>query len=212
MKRVIRFALFFSLCFTPLAWAGVNVGINVGVPVPPSPVVVAPVAPPPVEQYNAQPDLIVIPSGGQYVYMMPGTEGMYFYQGIWYRYYQGYWYSAPLRSRAWVKVQIAAVPRVIIAVPPTYPLYVPAGYYRIHYADFAVHWKEWERSRNWDRQPWYRAEVSARQARINSIERDRAMHAKEKSGAMHEAERHEDGKHDAEKRRQGEQGRHEERQ
>jgi hypothetical protein len=116
---------------------------------------------------------------------------MYFYQGIWYRYYQGYWYSAPLGSRAWVAVQLAVVPPVIIAVPPTYPLYVPAGYYRIHYADLVVHWKEWERSRNWDRQPWFRAEVRARQARINSIERDRAMHAKEKAGVKHEEQRHE---------------------
>jgi hypothetical protein len=204
--------LFLGLCVVPSAWAGVNVDINVGVPAPPPPVVVAPVAPPPVVQYSAQPDLIVVPSGGQYVYMMPGTEGMYFYQGIWYRYYQGYWYSAPLRSRAWVAVQLAAVPPVIIAVPPTYPLYVPAGYYRIHYADLVAHWKEWERSRNWDRQPWFRAEVRARQARINSIERDRAMHAKEKAGAMHEAERHETGKHEAEKQRHEERDRHEERQ
>ena len=204
MKRLVCMVLFLGLCFIPQAWAGVNVDINVAVPAPP-PVVVAPVAPPSVVQYNAQPDLIVVPSGGQYVYMMPGTEGMYFYQGIWYRYYQGYWYSAPFRSRAWVPVQLAAVPPVIIAVPPTYPLYVPAGYYRIHYADLAVHWKEWERSRNWDRQPWFRSEVSARQARINSIERDRALHLKEKGGAMHKAERHE-----AEKQRHEERDRHEE--
>ncbi len=107
-----------------------------------------------------------------------------------------------------MSVQLAAVPPVVIAVPPTYPLYVPAGYYRIHYADLAVHWRDWERSRNWDRQPWFRAEVSARQARMNSIERDRAMHAKEKGGARHEAERHEAGKHEAGKERDH----HEERQ
>ncbi len=211
MKRFVCMVLFLGLCFIQSAWAGVNVDINVGVPAPPPPVVVAPVAPPPVVQYSAQPDLIVVPSGGQYVYMMPGIAGMYFYQGIWYRYYQGYWYSAPLRSRAWVAVQLAAVPPVIIAVPPTYPWYVPAGYYRIHYAEFTAHWKEWERSRNWDRQPWYKAEVSARQARINSIERDRAMHAKGKGGAMHEAERHEAGRHEADKRHE-EHERHEERQ
>jgi len=97
--------------------------------------------------------------------------------------------------------------RPIIAVPPAYPLYVPAGYYRIHFVDLAVHWKEWERSRNWDRQPWYRAEVNARQARMNSIERDRAMHAREKGGAMHEA-----GKHEPGKQRKEERDRHEERQ
>jgi len=200
--------LFLGLCFIPSAWAGVNVDINVGVPAPP-PVVVAPVAPPPVVQYSAQPDLIVVPSGGQYVYMMPGTEGMYFYQGIWYRYYQGYWYRAPFRSRAWVAVQLAAVPPVIIAVPPTYPFYVPGDYYRIHYADLAVHWKEWDRSRHWDRQPWFRAEVSARQARINSIERDRAMHAKEKAGVKHEEQRHENEKQRHE--REEKERRHEER-
>ncbi len=208
MKRFVCMVLFLGLGFIPSAWAGVNVDINVAVPVQPAPVVVAPVAPPPAMQYSGQPDLIVVPSGGQYVYMMPGTEGMYFYQGIWYRYYQGYWYSAPLRSRAWVAVQFAAVPSVIIAVPPTYPLYVPAGYYRIHYADLAVHWREWDRSRNWDRQPWFRAEASARQARMNSIERDRAMHAKEKGGVRHEADRHEAGKHEAGKERDH----HEERQ
>src|SRR5208283_5773216 len=203
MRQFIFMVLFLGLCFIRSAWAGVNVDVNIAVPAPPPPVVVAPVAPP-VAQYGAQTDLIVVPSGGQYVYMMPGTEGMYFYQGYWYRYYQGYWYSAPLRSRAWVSVQLAAVPPVIIAVPPTYPLYVPAGYYRIHYSDLTAHWKEWERARNWDRLPWFRAEVSARQARINSIERDRAMHAKEKGGAMHEA-----GKHEADKQRHGERDRHE---
>ena len=103
--------------------------------------------------------------------MMPGTEGMYFYQGIWYRYYQGYWYSAPLRSRgAWVSVQLAAVPPVIIAVPPTEPFVRPGrllpdtlcrpcsaleGVGKVQELDPAI----------------VRAEVSARQARMNSIER-----------------------------------------
>ncbi len=206
MKRFVCMVLFLGLCFIPSAWAGVNVDVNVGVPAPPPSVVVAP-APPPVAQYSAQPDLIVVPSGGQYVYMMPDTEGMYFYQGVWYRNYQGYWYSAPFRSRTWLAIQLAAVPPVIIAVPPTYPLFVPAGYYRIHYADFAAHWREWDRSRNWDRQQWFRAEIRARQSRINSIERDRAMHAKGQGGAMHGAERHEAGKQRHDERDRHEEGR-----
>lgn len=204
MRSFVFTFLFFVLAFSPSAWAGINVDINIGVPVPPPPVVAAPVVQPP-----AMPDLIVVPSGGQYVYMMPGTDGMYFYQGIWYRYYQGYWYMAPLHSRAWVTVQVAAVPAVIVAVPPSYPLYVTASYYRIHYADLVSHWKEWERSRQWDRQPWYRAEVRARQAKINKIEQDRVMHAKEKLGAMHGAERHEAGIQEASKQRHEEKAHHE---
>ncbi|HXX80045.1 MAG TPA: hypothetical protein VEI46_00720 [Thermodesulfovibrionales bacterium] len=206
MKRFIYIVLFLDLCFVPSAWAGLNADTNVGAPALTLPGVATPVVQPQVVQYNDQPDLIVVPSGGQYVYMMPGTEGMYFYQGIWYRYYQGFWYRAPLYSRTWATIQLAAVPPVIIAVPPTYPLYVPAGYYRIHFVDLATHWREWERSRYWDRQPWYRAEVRARQARITNIERDRAMRANEKGGAIHETERHE-----AKKPYEG-QYRHEERQ
>jgi hypothetical protein len=175
MKQFICVGLVLSFCLVQSAFAGVNLDIDVGVPAPlaMTPVVIAPTPVPvpvvAVEQYRTSHKLIVVPSNGQYVYMMSGTPGMYFYQGNWYRYYQGNWYVAPLRSNTWVPVQLTAVPPVIIAVPPAYPLYVPAGYYQIPFAEFSLHWKDWESSRNWDRQQWYRAEVIAHQSRINSI-------------------------------------------
>ena len=198
MKRFIFAVLFLGSCFIPSAWAGVNVDINLGAQPPPA-VVVAPLPPPPL-QYGAQPDLIVVP-GATYVYMVPGTEGMYFYQGAWFRYYNGYWYRSS--DRAWAPVRIAMIPPAIITVPPTYALYVPADYYRIHYADHATHWKEWDRTRSWDRQPWYRAEATARQQRLSSIERDRVAKVRggkpeqrhdEKRGHEEEKDRRDEGR------------------
>jgi len=199
MRYFVCVVLVLGLFFIPSAWAGVNVDINVGAPV---------VVPPPA-QYSAQPDLIVVP-GPDYVYMVPGMAGMYFYQGSWFRYYQGYWYrSSYTTGPAWVPIQPYAVPQVILSVPPEYPLFLPPDYYRVHYADVFAHWREWQRERNWDRFEWYRREGSMRQERLRSIERSRAMHAKEKSGVRHEEQRHENDRHRQEREENGR--RHEER-
>ncbi len=46
------------------------------------------VEPPPVE-FAEPPDVVGVPSGTSYVYMVPDTPGFYFYHGNWYRNHRG---------------------------------------------------------------------------------------------------------------------------
>ena len=155
-----------------------------------------PVAPPPVpgtEMSTAQqtptiPDVVVIPSGQAYIYMVPNTTGIYFYNGFWFRYYEGYWFRAPSYGRSWEMVAAVAVPRVVANLPPEYPHYLPPTYNRIHANDLHQHWQEWDRTKEWDRYDWFRNElrpdvVQQRQTLIRSereehrIKRERIRHA-----------------------------------
>ncbi len=138
-----------------------------------------PVAPPPIvanelssHQDAAGPDIVVVPSGETYVYMLPNTTGVYFYGGYWYRYYEGYWFRSPNYARNWGIISPVVVPRVVVNVPPEYPRYLPPAYYRIHYGDFHQHWQAWDRDREWHKRDWFKAEMRPdvgmqRQALIN---------------------------------------------
>ncbi|MFI4962890.1 MAG: hypothetical protein ACHP6H_03435, partial [Legionellales bacterium] len=126
-----------------------------------------PVAPPPVDGVGpslpqgvaAAPDVVVVPSGETYVYMVPNTTGVYFYGGSWYRYYEGYWFRSPVYAGNWSMVAPTVVPRVVVNVPPEYPRYLPPTYYRIHYNDLHQHWQEWDRNHEWHNRDWYKAEM-----------------------------------------------------
>ncbi|MGO9378798.1 MAG: hypothetical protein ACLP29_09640 [Dissulfurispiraceae bacterium] len=139
-----------------LAGATVDIQAQVGPPMPPPPPGVG--APPPLEM-QAPPDLIVIPIEqypNQYVYMVPQMEGVYFYQGAWYRSYNGAWYGGPAYNGVWVPVQLQLVPPVIVGVWPEYALFLPLDYYRIHYGDYHSHWRDWEHDRHWNNYGWYK--------------------------------------------------------
>jgi hypothetical protein len=44
----------------------------------------------------AQPvSVVVVPSGGADVYLVPGVEGLYFFRGSWFRLHNGYWFKSP---------------------------------------------------------------------------------------------------------------------
>jgi hypothetical protein len=87
-----------------LSHAGVNVDINIGVPLPP-PVVVAP--PPPV---------VVVP--GSPVYYAPAFPvDVFFYRGRYYRPYHNAWFSAPYYGGPWRHVAHASVPRHLLTLP-----------------------------------------------------------------------------------------------
>ena len=139
-----------------------------------------PVAPPPVVSAEtssqqvaaAGPDVVVVPSGDSYVYMVPNTTGVYFYGGSWYRYYEGYWFRSPDYARNWAIVAPSAVPRVVLNVPPEYPHYLPPAYYRIHYNDFHQHWQAWYLNHEWLNRDWFKTErrpdvIAQRNALIN---------------------------------------------
>src|SRR5664279_2111420 len=54
--------------------AGEMADLNVSAEVPPPPL-----------QLAAPPEMVVVPSGNSYVYMVPNLAGVYFYQGAWFR-------------------------------------------------------------------------------------------------------------------------------
>jgi hypothetical protein len=115
--------------------------------------------PPPPLGFTTPPDLVVVPSGETSVYMIPNTFGVYFFGGFWYRYHNGYWFRAIAYNAPWVLIPAAAVPRVIMNVPPEYVYSLPPNYYRIPYNEFYRNWREWDRDRHWHRYDWYRHEV-----------------------------------------------------
>jgi hypothetical protein len=182
MKQVV-FSLMVSLVFLigiPVVGIAGDVNINIGVappPLPPPPVVVAPEALPP-EQFAEPPDVVAIPSGTATVYMVPNTAGLYFYNDYWYRFRGGYWYRSAIYNGSWTYVATPVVPQVIMAVPPEYVLYLPPRYPRIHYYDLHQHWREWDRSRYWQRYDWYKHELrnDVRRDRYKRIETERKKH------------------------------------
>ena len=128
--------------FPNMAMAQVQVGISIGVPPP--------------FTFAAPPELVVVPSGPNYVYMVPSTVGLYFYGGYWYRHHGGHWFRAVSYADPWAPIEVGLVPAPIVVVPPDYILNMPPGYHRIHYNDFHRHWRTWEGNRHWHNQGWYR--------------------------------------------------------
>jgi hypothetical protein len=140
-------SLFVALAVAPVS-AEVNVGISIGIP---SPLVFA-----------EPPDVVVVPSGSAYVYMVPDTPGLYFYNNFWYRFHGGRWYRSRIYNGSWGYIQTSRVPRFVLDVPPDYYTSLPSGYYRIHYGDLHRHWRSWDRGRHWNRYDWYRHEHDRR--------------------------------------------------
>jgi hypothetical protein len=141
MKRIFlgTVLLLMASVFPGIAIADVQ--INIGLP-------------PPIV-FSSPPDVVVVPSGPSYVYMVPGTVGLYFYGGYWYRFYGGYWYRATHYSDPWVAVDPYLVPSPVVVVPADYILNMPPGYYRIRYYDFHNHWRDWGYKRHWNNYTWY---------------------------------------------------------
>ena len=137
MKRALIAASVVVAAVATTPWpshAGVNVDINVGWPVPPPPVVVAPVpppvvvAPPPPVVVAAPPRLVVVP--GSPVYYAPVLPvDVFFYRGVYYRFYRDTWFRAPDYRGPWRYVAYAGVPRPVIAVPAPY-FKIPPGHLR----------------------------------------------------------------------------------
>lgn len=138
--------LLFLLVSVPLLSAAGDVNLSIGVGLPPL-------------TFAAEPDVVVVPSGTSYVYMVPDTPGMYFYGGFWYRFHGNRWYRSDIYNGPWAYVGTSIVPRVIIDVPPDYYRHLPRGYHRIHYGDLHKNWRSWDRGRYWNRHDWYKHEV-----------------------------------------------------
>jgi hypothetical protein len=144
MKGPVLFAS--CLCFVlgtlpNAAAADVRVGVYITLP---------PLA------FVGEPELVVVPSGPSYVYMVPGQEGLYFFGGYWYRTYRGSWYRAGIYNGPWTYIEVSRVPLYVLEVPPDYYRRFPPGYHRIPYSDLHRHWRDWDRERHWQRYDWYK--------------------------------------------------------
>jgi hypothetical protein len=153
MKHLVSLMVsLFFLFGTLVVNAGADVNINIGISAPPV-------------AFAAPPDVVVVPSGTSYVYMVPDTPGIYFYDGYWYRFYGDHWFRSTIYSGPWVYVSTSLIPAVVVDIPPYYVHYLPRGYHRIHYRDFHSHWREWHRDRYWNKYDWYRKEIRERERR-----------------------------------------------
>jgi hypothetical protein len=135
--------------------------------------------PPPVE-FEEAPDVVVVPSGTSYIYMVPDTPGFYFYNGNWYRNYRGAWFRSRSYDGPWGFVDASFVPRVVVDVPLEYVFFLPANYHRIHYRDLHRSWRSWDQGRHWNRQAWFKHELrdDIRRERFSRIraEREKSHH------------------------------------
>lgn len=145
MKKIVLLIAFLCIVFAAsIVEADVDVNISIGVPPPLA--------------FAGPPELVVVPSGARYVYMIPDMLGIYYYGGYWYRIHDGHWFRAGLYSGPWAPIVRSRVPRVIVNVPPDYHLHLPPGYHRIHYDDVHRHWRSWDKKRHWHKYDWYKQE------------------------------------------------------
>ena len=120
-QRLVPAAHAIALLVIALAWpsaggaADVRVGVNVGVPLPPPPIVVA-----------GPPQLVVVP--GSPVFYAPSLSVNFFaYGGRYYTFHEGAWFWARSHRGPWVFVAPERVPRPVLAVPVAY-YKVPPGH------------------------------------------------------------------------------------
>ena len=143
MKRIVLFLVSLLVVVgMPLMAVSGNVNISIGVPPPLT--------------LAGPPDVVVVPSGGSDVYLVPNTVGLYFYGGYWFRFHNDHWFRSAVYTGGWSPVGVSLVPAPVVVIPPDYVLSVPPGYHRIHYGDFHRHWKDWGHNHYWNKQAWYR--------------------------------------------------------
>jgi hypothetical protein len=120
-KRSLRTIVFAAMAITSVpmteAVAGdVNVGVHIGIPVPPPPRIVLP----------APPRVVVVPNTT--VSYAPGVDfNLFVYGGRYYTLHDGSWFYANRHSGPWTFLPSERVPRPVIGVPMNY-YKVPPGH------------------------------------------------------------------------------------
>ncbi len=102
------------------------------------------------------PSLVVIP--GTYIYAEPDMEGLFFYQGYWYRQQDNRWYRAQrYDTDRWSYLRDNDVPAELHGIPHDYSKRIE-GHKRIRNEDAIRNWRQWEQERRWERDPSWRGE------------------------------------------------------
>src|SRR5262245_38991723 len=117
ISLIIGVALAIAGFSSVAATAGqVNVGVNIGVPMPPPPAIVLP----------APPRVVVVPNSP--VSYAPSVDfNLFVYGGRYYSFHEGSWFYASRHSGPWTFMPTERVPRPVIGVPVTY-YKVPPGH------------------------------------------------------------------------------------
>jgi hypothetical protein len=145
MKKLLLGSIFLTLVFVfPVStMAGVNVGINIGLP-------------PPIV-FATPPEMIVIPE--TYVYAVPDVAAeIYFYNGWWWRPWEGRWYRSRRYDSGWVYYK--RVPSFYGRIPPGWRNDYrdhrwggrPWNYQRIPHRQVQRNWSTWQKNRHWEKQ------------------------------------------------------------
>ncbi len=144
MKKIFLGTLLLASVITvPIpAMGGVDVSVSIALP----PIV-----------FPAPPALIVLPE--TYIYVVPDVDvDIFFYGGWWWRPWEGRWYRSRYYDSGWVYYR--SVPSFYAGIPPGWRNDYrehrwrghPWNYQRIPHQQVQRNWRDWEKSRHWERQ------------------------------------------------------------
>jgi hypothetical protein len=145
MNKLLLGTLFWALASIVPNQATAEVNINIGISLPP------------LIQFEAPPDVIVIPDTN-YVYAVPDIDvDMYFWNGWWWRLWEGRWYRSHYYNRGWG--YYGNVPRFYYDVDPGWRRYYRDrnwyghrwDYRRIPNRQLQQNWRTWNNNRHWER-------------------------------------------------------------
>ncbi len=161
MKKVLWGILFLELVMvSPVpTMAEVNVGINIGIPLPPAIVFVSP------------PELIVLPE--TYVYVAPDVGvDIFFYDGWWWRPWEGRWYRSHNYNSGWS--HYSNVPSFYRGIPSDWRNDYREHHWkghrwdhqRIPHQEVQRNWKGWKENKHWEKKEhWGVKELQPQQSR-----------------------------------------------
>lgn len=145
MKKLLLGTLFFALASIVSNQAKAEVNISIGISLPP------------LIQFQAPPDVIVIPDTN-YVYAVPDIDAdLYFWNGWWWRFWEGRWYRSHYYNRGWG--YYGNVPIFYFDVDPAWRRYYRGrdwyghrwNYQRIPNQRLQQNWRSWKNNRYWER-------------------------------------------------------------
>lgn len=161
MKKVLFGILFLELVMvSPVpTMAEVNVGINIGIPLPPAIV------------FTSPPQLIVLP--GTYVYVSPDVDAdIFFYNGWWWRPWEGRWYRSREYKSGWSYHN--SVPSFYREIPRGWRNDYRKRHWkghkwdqqRIPHQEVQRNWKGWKENKHWEKKErWGVKELQPQQSR-----------------------------------------------
>ncbi len=203
MKKMLVGTILLALTVVVPAPTMAEVGISIGISLPP-PVVFA-----------APPEVIVLPDAPD-VYVIPDVDvDIFFWNGWWWRPWEGRWYRSRYYNRGWVYYR--SVPSFYFDVDPGW-----RGYYRSHdwYGhrwDYAripnrrlqQNWRTWHNDRYWERRGTWGVQGYRPRAGVQrqELRRQREEQYRQRPEVQrHEQERQRQQRHPQVRKPQGERG------